>query len=151
MAQRAMQPITSIFKSRIKWTLSAIIDCGICVTSCWGKIMTLCPGNPNVRTHWALRCSTCCLFLLAHHVRRSLVAYREIIAMSNYHWLSRSCIIRSAMPFSDVKILFSYNYFRMSKKVSTTEMAATRIAIWLMTQTPRHGVRKISPRTISLI
>ena len=42
-------------------------------------------------------------FLLAHHVRRSLVAYRKIIAMSNYHWLSRSCIIRSAMPFSDVE------------------------------------------------
>ena len=68
-----------------------------------GKIMTLCPGNPSARTHWAFRCSTCCLFSLAHHVRRSLVAYREIIAMSKYHRLSRSCIIRSTMPFSDVE------------------------------------------------
>ena len=55
------------------------------------------------RTHRALRCSTCCLYSHIKCGDVTPVAYRETIAMSNYYWVCRSCIIRSAMPFSDVE------------------------------------------------
>ena len=73
-------------------------------------------SKPMARTHRALRCSTC---YLHSHIKCgdvTPVAYREIKAMSNYHWVCRFCKISSAMPFSDVEDVDFLQVFQDGEK-----------------------------------
>ena len=73
-------------------------------------------SKPIAKTHQALCCSTCYLY---SHIKCGDVtpmAYCEIKAMSNYHWVSRFCKIRSAMPFSVVEDVDFLQLFQDGEK-----------------------------------